>query len=108
MKLFDVNPNGIVEHIGKKDGKVVIKRTQDVENILDLNNQDKINTEGGWKGDFHKVASIPYVVIDMWRAELKAMGADDTNPTSAANKKFFIAKLNDYNYSRLRTKEGVI
>ena len=109
MKLFDVNHfNGMVEHVAKQGDKTIIKRSQDVSKILSENQAELNNSSSNWKGDFHKVASIPFIVVEQWRNELKAKGASDINPLSRENKKFLISKLNDYNYSRLRTKDGVI
>jgi hypothetical protein len=88
-------------------GKIAIKKQQHVEPILDQNKIEAIDN-GSWKGDMHKVATIPLIVIDMWREELKAMGCEDTNPLSAQNRKFFYAKLNSPEWNKLRTKEGRI
>lgn len=109
FKLFDVdNFSGVTEGFAKgDDGKIRIKKTQDVGHILDLNGAEaNSKLDQGWKGDFHKVASIPMVVIDIWREELKAKGAHDCDPLSRNNKRFLIAKINSSEWSKLRTKTG--
>lgn len=108
-QLFDVDHfSGIVEHIGKNDqGKTVIQRTQNTNAILDANNQEMNgNISTGWKGDMHKVASIPLIIIDMWREELKAKGVTNPDPLHKSNRQYFIAKINSSEWSKLRTKQG--
>ncbi len=109
MRLLDTDKfTGITEHVDIKNGRVHVKTSQNIDSVIDLNADNRNNAGTGWKGDMHHVARIPMVVVEQWRNELKISGAHDTNPMSANNKKFFIAKLNDYNYSRLRTKAGRI
>lgn len=109
MKLFDRDEyTGITEHLAIRDGKTHIKTTQNISDVIDLNNVNRNEKAEGWKGDMHHVARIPMVVVEQWRNELKAKGAHDTNPLSSNNKNYFISKLNDFNYSRLRTKTGKI
>lgn len=111
-RIFDVDHHtGIVETF-KKDamtGNIEIKKFQNVDKILDANASD-INSQidNNWRGDMHKVASIPMIVIDMWREELKKQGASDTNPLAKCNKLFLIAKINSSEWSKIRTKEGRI
>lgn len=108
-KLLDFDPfTGIAEYHYKEGDKNIIRSVQDIDQNLKLNDIDRNNASSGWKGNFHKVASIPLIVLEQWRNELKAKGADDCNPLSKANRQFFLAKLNDYNYKRLRTKDGAI
>lgn len=108
MKFFDYDPyTGIREDIGKDDsGKVVIKRTADVQNRFDANTREKLNAKSGWKEDFHKVASIPWIVVQQWREELIKKGAPDPNPLAKINRPFLTAKLNNRDNSKLRTKDG--
>ena len=110
-RLLDVDRfTGIVETFKKDEitGKVYVKKHQDVESLLDLNAADRSNTNKSFRGDMHKVASIPLIFIDQWREELKAMGATNVNPLARENKPFFIAKLNSRDWAKLRTKEGRI
>ena len=89
-------------------GIIKINQSQPVQLLIDNNKIDRINAGSGWKETFHKVASIPLVVIDIWREELKLMGDRDPNPLAKSNEKWFIAKLNSNDFLKLRTKEGVI
>lgn len=109
MRLLDKDDyTGITEHVSIHDGKIHTKTTQNISDVIDLNTVNRSENGEGWKGDMHHVARIPMIVVESWRNELKAKGAHDTNPLSANNKKYFISKLNDFNYSRLRTKTGKI
>ncbi len=91
----------------KMTGQVRVTKTQDVDPIFSANTAEKNAIwNNTWKGDMHKVASIPWVIAEQWQNELKAMGAPNTSPFHGSNRSFLIAKLNDYNYSKLRTKSG--
>ena len=110
-RLLDLDRFTGIEETFTKDpmtGQVHIKKIQDVEGLLDLNLADKNNANKSWRGDMHKVASIPLIFIEQWREELKAMGAPNINPLARENKNFFIAKLNSRDWAKLRTKEGCI
>lgn len=91
----------------KMTGKVQVRKEQNVDKIFSANvaEQNAVGN-GSWKGDMHKVASIPWVIAEQWTNELKALGARNTSPFANDNRKFLISKLNDYNYSKLRTKTG--
>jgi len=109
-KILDVDTFSGVTEFFKKDqitGQVEVKKTQDVSKIFSANTAEQ-NAIGNqtWKGDMHKVASIPWVIAEEWTNELKAKGAQNTSPFHQSNRAFLISKLNDYNYSKLRTKKG--
>ncbi len=89
-------------------GVIKVNQSQDTQALTDINHRERTDTGSGWKEDFHKVASIPLIVIDIWREELKAMGNRDSNPLAKSNEKWFIAKLNSNDFLKLRTKEGTI
>ena len=109
MRLFDKDEyTGITEHVNIKDGRIHTLTSQNIDDTIEHNKLDQNSQTSGWKGDMHHVARIPMVVVESWRNELKLAGLHDDNPLSKANKKFFISKLNDYNFSRLRTKTGRI
>ena len=112
MSTFvDYDPyTGITEtfHKDQMTGVIKINQSQDVQQLTDNNQREKIQSGSGWAGDWHKVASIPLIVIDIWREELKAMGGRDANPLAKSNEKWFIAKLNSSDFLKLRTKEGMI
>ena len=106
--LFDVdNYSGVIETFHKEDGKIFIKKHQEIDSMLDLNALDR-NNSSGWKGDIHKVASIPMVVVDQWREELKLKGYQECDPFHSSNKTWLIARLNNSNFGKLRTKDGNI
>ncbi len=109
-QLFDVDEfSGVIEHIGKNHkGENVIQRTQDTRAILAANQREMQGGYGGWQGDMHKVASIPLIVIDHWREEMKAKGYTNCDPLHSDNRTFLIAKINSHEWKALRTKEGRI
>jgi hypothetical protein len=101
---------GLTEHIGKNDkGQTVIQRTQNTDKIVRANMQEmNSHIANNWRGDMHKVASIPLIVIDMWREEMKKAGYHNCDPLHADNRTFLIAKINSSEWSGLRTKPGKI
>mgnify|MGYP003648431431 CR=1 FL=1 len=107
--MYDIDQQtGIIEKYSKQDGKIVVHQTQDVKPFLDYNKSLMNNGQGGFKGDMHKMATIPPIVQVMWTEELKAMGAPNTNPIAACNRNFLKRKLNSPEWNKLRTKQGVI
>lgn len=107
MLDFDAQ-TGILEKYSKQDGKIKVYQSQDVQPFLDHNKKFEEANGQGFKGDWHKMASIPPIVIVQWTEELKAKGADCTNPIDARNRKFLLSKLNSPEWNKLRTKQGVI
>ena len=108
MLLGHDNLTGITETFHAVDGKNVIKKTQDVEGILNCNTIERNGMQQGWKGEFHKVASIPLIVIEQWREELKREGRSNIDPLNKENKMWLIARLNNRDFGKLRTKDGTI
>lgn len=109
-RLLDIdNFTGIREDFHKDPitGKITIHKSQNTSELLDLNLAEQ-DVSNSWKGDMHKVASIPLIIIEMWREELIAKGATNPNPLHKDNKAFFIAKINSGDWSKLRTKRGRI
>jgi len=109
MKDIDAQ-TGIVETYKKDNlsGKIHVHKTQDVSPFLSANKQESNQNSSGFKAGWHKMASIPPIVLEMWREELKAKGYPDCNPLSAQNKQFLRMKLNSPDWAALRTKDGVI
>ena len=108
MRVIDEQTD-IVEHYSKNhDGKIQVYQTQDVAPFLEHNKQAQDVNGAGFQGDWHRMASIPPIVIVQWTEELKAMGADCINPIDVKNRKFLLGKLNDPAWNKLRTKQGVI
>jgi hypothetical protein len=108
-RIFDIDKTtGIIETFQKFDGRNIIKKSQNTDAIFSANAAE-LNTHASgnnWKGDMHKVASIPLIVVDMWREELKAKGSHNCDPLHNDNRPFFIAKINSSEWSKLRTKQG--
>ena len=88
------------------DDKGVIHSVQDVEPLLDLNKKEQTGDSmyGTGRGPMgmHKVASIPLVIIEKWKAEL---GVDVMNKDHMPKVKQL---LNDPEYRYLRTGGGTI
>lgn len=104
--LLDYDPGtGITEHFHQEGQKITIHKTADIGPALEQNKRDLNQTKSGWKGAFHKVASIEPIILEMWTEELKAKG-QHPNPLSTCNRAFLIAKLNNRDFSKLRTKAG--
>ncbi len=104
--LFDKDGvTGMETRIHKGSDKIIVQRTQDTQPLLDLNKQERANESGNFKGDLHKVASIPLIVVEQWVTELKQAGRDP-RPFCKENRKWLIAKLNSPEFSALRTKSG--
>ena len=109
--MRDYNPyNGMTETYSKDQstGAISVTSTQDSDPFFAYNKAQLDNATRGFKGDMHKMASIHEGVLLMWRDELKAKGADSTNPLSQQNRKFLLAKLNSPDWNKLRTKQGII
>lgn len=110
MRLLDHDSfTGVTEHFHKDamTGKVTVKQSQDVQSVIDSNRVKRIENRS-WKGDLHHVASIPVIVVEMWRNELIQQGVSNPDPLAKENHKFLIAKINSGDWSKLRTKEGRI
>jgi len=110
-RFLDIdNHTGVIETFQQYGGKNIIRKRQDTDAIFSANTQEINSHASGnnWQGDMHKVASIPLIVVDMWREELKAKGLSNCNPLHNDNKTFLIAKINSSEWSKLRTKQGRI
>lgn len=104
--FLDYEPGtGITEHFYQEGNKITIHKTADIGKELAANRVNLNETKSGWKGTFHKVASIPPIILEMWVEELKAKGKHP-NPLNPCNRAFLIAKLNNRDFVKLRTKEG--
>lgn len=80
-----------IEH----DGSLGIETKQDVEDLIERNKAEYRESDNGWDGDFHKVASIPNAVY--W--DLKRKGIID-------DPKAFKKWLNKRENRFFRTKPG--
>jgi hypothetical protein len=58
---------------GQEGGKLVVKRSQNVEPILDHNKRMQASQVGGWRRSHNalrrQVAEIPNIVIEQWMKE---------------------------------------
>ena len=99
--------SGITETIEKKDGKWNVHRSKDLTTHIDSVQKLRGLDDGSWKGDMHHVASIDPIIWEMWIKELKQEGRNP-NPADPSNRSWFVAKLNNRDYSKLRTKDGNI
>ena len=108
--MYDLDAQtGILEKYSKdSDGKIKVYQTQDVKPFLEHNKTHMDAGSKGFQGDWHRMASIPPIVIVQWTEELKAKGADCVNPLDVKNRKFLLGKLNSPDWVKLRTKQGVI
>jgi len=109
MRDYDLQ-TGIIETFSKDaiTGKIHIHKEQDVKPFLEDNKRAMGLQSGGFKGDMHKMASIPPIVIEMWREDMKAKGYPNPNPLAAEHRDYLRAKLNDPTWNFLRTKQGII
>jgi len=99
----------IIEKYSKNsDGKIEVYQSQDVKPFLEHNKKFESATGQGFKGEWHRMASIPPIVIVQWTEELKRKAADCINPLDKQNRKFLLAMLNSPEWNKLRTKQGVI
>ena len=101
-RLLD-NEDGVKSWHKLEDGKTIIKTTQDVQPIFDLNQTARSNQTSGWKGDMHEVAAIPFVV---YTQILKSLGHDWKQPITPEIKVKLYKLLSSSEYAKLRTKEG--
>ena len=108
MYLRDEQTDIIEKYSKDADGKIKVYQTQDVKPFLEHNKTHMDAGQGGFKGDWHRMASIPPIVIVQWTEELKAKGADCVNPLDVKNRKFLLGKLISPEWNKLRTKQGVI
>ena len=78
---------------------LIVKRSQDVEPLLDLNKAEYDPDNKRFNRDLHKVASIPLIVVERWLNE-------GINVFDPAHMPLVRKKLNDPEYRFLRTKPG--
>jgi hypothetical protein len=82
------------------DGKIIERKTQDVEPILDHNKRLMSDGDGySPSRDIRRAASIPMVVVEQWMRE----GVDIFDPNSREAIK---RKLNSSEWAHLRTAPG--
>lgn len=84
-------------------GRLVIEVTQDIKPILDENKAFMCDAADGWKGDMHRVASIPHSLLP----ELAKRGIMDMGGR-ILDKKTLKRFLNDRENLWLRTRPGYV
>ena len=109
MRDIDLQ-TGIIETFSKDamTGKIHIHKEQDVKPFLEANKQEIKNQASRFKDGMHKVASIPPIVLEMWREDMKLKGYPNPNPLAKENRDYLKARLNSSEWNFLRTKQGVI
>lgn len=102
-RILDINGD-IIEtmHYDEMTGNITLQRDQDVSGYLNQAQKERSNQVEGWKGDLHKVATIPLTLIEQWNKELGC------NILQKENRHLLMLKINDRNYNKLRTKEGKV
>lgn len=88
-----------------EQGKLVVKRSQDVSGYLDQN-KARMNDAPSWRpyssaDGMREVADIPMIVVEAWLKE----GVNIFDPSPEMQKKI-AAKLNSNEYAGLRTFPG--
>lgn len=108
--IVDFDPyTGITETFSKDNGKIIINQAKDLEPIMkQIKAERNSATKTFGKENYHKVATVDNVIIDMWREELKLKGYPDPNPLAQENRMWLIAKLNSREFSGLKTKDVTI
>ena len=87
-------------HFDESSGKSIIQIVQDVDHYLKQIEKEKQHSVSGWKGDLHKVATVPLVLVERWNQEFKC------NILDKKNRHLLMLKLKDPEFKKLRVKEG--
>ena len=99
--LFDVNGDVISTfHYDEMTDVTTISQHQDVEPYLNANKLERDHQTGKMGDGLQKIASIPLILIDTWRKEI------GSNPLALENRGWLMRRLQDPNYSKLRTRQG--
>ena len=87
-------------HYDESTGKSYIGTTQKIQPYLDANKEKLKAATKDWKGEIHHIASIPMSIIENWNQEL------GDNCLKKEFRPWFMAKIKDREYSKLRVKGG--
>jgi hypothetical protein len=85
-------------HYDEMEDKLTVERVQDVEPIIEYNKALANDAPTNWRGDMHRVASIPFVIIEKHKNETGV----DLMKDEVALRRF----LNDPDNRMFRTKLG--
>jgi len=90
---------GVTERMVEQDGKLIIQRSQDVQNLLDDNaNLASFAPSAHGDAKFRLAGRIPFVVAEQWSAECgAAIGTKEFG-------EYVKRKLQDGDFARLRVK----
>lgn len=84
------------------EDKLTVVRTQDAEPYLEDNKAQALEADNNWKGDMHKVATIPNLILEKWFKE-EGINVFRNNKE---DQRLLRKKLNDPDNRFLRTKLG--
>lgn len=99
-RLFDFDPimrRQVLFHSSDDGNSFTLENQQDVTELLENNKLNRLDAQEDWKGDMHRVASIPLV---LWM-QLRREGV-------TSDPKAFRRWLNDPDNAAFRTKEGKV
>ncbi len=99
-ELLSGGPMETWGHFDTDSGDLTVEYKQDIEDLLD-HNKALYNLNDGYSPsrEWRRAASIPYVVLEIWRG----MGIDYNDPNDAP---LVRRQLNDIDWSKLRTAPG--
>jgi hypothetical protein len=85
--------------------QLLVKRTQDVQPILDRNKELANDGTKGFSesGDFRHIAEIPFIVVEQW---MKQDGVNFMQMAGPERTKYLRRKLNDPDNRYLKTSTG--
>ena len=100
FELLDYDPAmGRSTWVSVVNGITTYRTDYEVSKIIDANKEDAAECAGaGWKGDYHRIASIP---VGVYYDKLLEAGRQDDN-------KYLSKWLNDSDHSKFRVKEGSV
>lgn len=81
------------------DGSMTFRMDQHVDALLSRNAEQRSIARSDWKGDWHHVASVPMSML---------YGGVFSEASKAGDMDYITRRLNDSEYSKLRTKDGRI
>ena len=81
------------------DGSTTYRTDHHVDALLARNAEQRSLAKTDWGGDWHHVASVPMAML---------YGGEFAEANQAGDMDWITGKLNDSEYSKLRTKEGTL
>ena len=106
MSILRAKESDGTKYFVESDGKVTVKRSQDVNPILQKNKRLYTLNDGYSKSkDLKRVASIPTMVLELWAREYNGTNNWWKIPLSE-RRKILKLKLNSNEYRYFRTASG--